>query len=43
MTLEPHLAAAGQFSGFTGPDLFTKAVDALKALLDRCGLAYRTY
>ena len=42
MTLEPHLAAAGQFSGHTGPELFTEAVNALKALCDRCGLTYRT-
>jgi sugar phosphate isomerase/epimerase len=32
LSLEPHLAAAGQFSGFSGPKLFTAAVDALKAL-----------
>jgi sugar phosphate isomerase/epimerase len=30
LSLEPHLSQAGQFSGFSGPDLFTKAVDALK-------------
>jgi sugar phosphate isomerase/epimerase len=30
LTLEPHLAADGQFSGFSGPDLFKKAADALK-------------
>ena len=40
MTLEPHLAAAGQFAGFTGPDLFAKAVTALKGMCDRAGLAY---
>ena len=43
MTLEPHLAAAGQFTGFTGPDLFTRAVDALKGLCETAGIAYRTY
>ena len=32
LTLEPHLAADMQFSGFSGPDLFAKAADALKAL-----------
>lgn len=32
LSLEPHLAAAGQFSGFSGPKLFTTAVDALKVL-----------
>jgi sugar phosphate isomerase/epimerase len=30
VSLEPHLAAAGQFSGFSGPDLFRTAVDALR-------------
>jgi len=40
MTLEPHLAAAGQFAGFTGPDLFAKAVGALKGMCDRHGLTY---
>ncbi len=30
LTLEPHLAVAGQFAGFTGPDLFKTAVDALR-------------
>ena len=30
LSLEPHLAAAGQFSGFTGPQLFTRAVEALR-------------
>jgi len=30
LTLEPHLAHAGQFSGFSGPELFKVAVDALK-------------
>jgi sugar phosphate isomerase/epimerase len=32
LTLEPHLAADMQFSGFSGPDLFKKAADALKEL-----------
>lgn len=32
LTLEPHLAADGQFSGFSGPDLFKQAADALKEL-----------
>ena len=32
LSLEPHLAAAGQFSGFSGPDLFKTAADALKQL-----------
>jgi sugar phosphate isomerase/epimerase len=32
LSLEPHLAAGGQFSGFSGPRLFTVATDALKAV-----------
>jgi sugar phosphate isomerase/epimerase len=32
-SLEPHLAAAGTFSGFSGPDLFRVAVRAFKDLL----------
>ena len=32
LSLEPHLSAHGQFSGFSGPALFTAAADALKAL-----------
>jgi sugar phosphate isomerase/epimerase len=41
LSLEPHLAAAGQFSGFSGPDLFKKAVRALKAVLDHLGVEYQ--
>jgi sugar phosphate isomerase/epimerase len=33
LTLEPHLKAAGPFGGFTGPELFHTAVEALKGLL----------
>jgi sugar phosphate isomerase/epimerase len=32
LSLEPHLAAQGQFSGFSGAELFQKAVDALKKI-----------
>lgn len=32
-SLEPHLASAGPFSGFSGPDLFRKAVGAFKGVL----------
>jgi sugar phosphate isomerase/epimerase len=32
LSLEPHLAAQGQFSGFSGPKLFTTAVSALRQL-----------
>jgi len=40
LTLEPHLKAAGQFKGFTGPDLFVKAVDALKRVCEQVGMEY---
>jgi len=40
LSLEPHLKSAGQFSGFSGPDLFKKAVQALKAILGRMGVKY---
>jgi sugar phosphate isomerase/epimerase len=32
LTLEPHLSMAGQFSGFSGPELFKVAVNALRTL-----------
>ena len=32
LSMEPHLKAAEQFSGFSGPALFKAAVDALKTL-----------
>lgn len=41
MTLEPHMAAAGQFAGFSGPDRFTKAVEGLKRELNKAGLAFK--
>jgi sugar phosphate isomerase/epimerase len=37
-SLEPHLAAHGQFSGFSGPSLFKVAVDALKDLCRKNGI-----
>jgi sugar phosphate isomerase/epimerase len=38
LSLEPHLQAHEQFSGFTGPDLFKTAADALKELCRRIGI-----
>jgi 3-dehydroshikimate dehydratase len=38
LSLEPHLKAAGQFSGFSGPALFKMAVDALKTICARNGI-----
>ena len=38
VSLEPHLAADMQFSGFSGPDLFKKAADALKDVCRKNGV-----
>lgn len=35
LSLEPHLAAHGQFSGFSGPELFKKAVQALRGVCQK--------
>jgi sugar phosphate isomerase/epimerase len=40
LSLEPHLKVAGHSSGFTGPELFGKARDALCAILDDLDMAY---
>src|SRR4029077_4473022 len=40
LSLEPHLAAAGQFAGFSGPDLFVKASQALQGMLREMGWGY---
>ncbi len=36
-SLEPHLANAGAFSGFSGPDLFAVAVNAFRSVLQATG------
>jgi sugar phosphate isomerase/epimerase len=40
-TLEPHLLGGGPTGGVTGPELFPRAVEAIKAILDRAGGKYR--
>ncbi len=40
LSLEPHLAAAGQFRGFSGPDLFRRASQALQNLLKSMSWEY---
>ncbi len=40
-TLEPHLLGGGPTGGVTGPDLFPKAVAALKEIIDQVGGKYR--
>lgn len=39
-SLEPHLASAGQYSGFSGPDLFRRASQALQQMLKGMGWDY---
>jgi len=38
LTMEPHLQLGGQFGGSTGPELFTKAIDAVRELAAKVGL-----
>ena len=38
LSLEPHLKVAGHSSGFTGPELFETAVNALRGILDELGI-----
>jgi len=42
LSMEPHLSRGGQFGGFTGPELYTEAINALKTILDRIGADYDT-
>ncbi|MBI3407149.1 MAG: sugar phosphate isomerase/epimerase [Planctomycetes bacterium] len=39
-TMEPHLLGGGPTGGYTGPELFPKAVAAFKKLLDAAGANY---
>jgi 3-dehydroshikimate dehydratase len=39
-SLEPHLAAAGQFSGFSGQELFRRASQSLQRMLQDIGWEY---
>jgi sugar phosphate isomerase/epimerase len=41
VSLEPHLAVAGRFGGFSGPEDFTRAASALKGLLADLGMTWR--
>jgi sugar phosphate isomerase/epimerase len=38
LTMEPHLQTGGQFSGSTGPELFSRAVNAVREIADEAGL-----
>jgi 3-dehydroshikimate dehydratase len=39
-SLEPHLASSGKFQGFSGPDLFHRASQALQQMLQAMGWEY---
>jgi sugar phosphate isomerase/epimerase len=41
VSLEPHLAVAGRFGGYSGPGDFTRAANALKTLLAEVGMSWR--
>jgi sugar phosphate isomerase/epimerase len=41
VSLEPHLARAGRFGGFSGPEGFRRAAQALKALLDELKIPWK--
>jgi sugar phosphate isomerase/epimerase len=38
LTMEPHLRAGGQFGGDTGPELFSRAIGAVRELSKQVGL-----
>lgn len=38
LTMEPHLQTGGQFGGSTGPELFSRAIDAVRELSAEVGL-----
>jgi sugar phosphate isomerase/epimerase len=41
MSLEPHLAQAGRFGGFSGPEGFHRAAQALRFLLNEASIPWR--
>ena len=41
MSLEPHLARAGRYGGFSGPEGFTLAARSLKMILNELGIPWR--
>jgi sugar phosphate isomerase/epimerase len=40
VSLEPHLAVAGRYGGFSGPEAFRRAAQALKRILDDLAIPY---
>jgi sugar phosphate isomerase/epimerase len=41
MSLEPHLAQAGRYGGFSGPEGFTRASQSVKFILNELGISWR--
>jgi sugar phosphate isomerase/epimerase len=41
MSLEPHLAQAGRYGGFSGPEGFRRASQALKFILNELSISWR--
>jgi sugar phosphate isomerase/epimerase len=41
VSLEPHLAQAGRYGGFSGPEGFTRASRALKSILNELAITWR--
>ena len=41
MSLEPHLAQAGRYGGFSGPEGFARAARSLKSILNELGISWR--
>ena len=39
LTMEPHLKAGGQFGGKTGPELFSRAIEAVREIASEVGLS----
>jgi len=41
ISMEPHLDVAGQFGGFTAPEKYASAVDAVRSIMDGIGIKWR--
>ena len=41
LSLEPHLARAGRYGGFSGPEGFTRAARSLKSILNELAIPWR--
>jgi len=40
VSIEPHLAQAGRYGGYSGPEGFTQAAQALKSILNDLAIPY---